>query len=163
MSLTFSYLSPCYSSPKMGIRGPASYDYAIRLDPQDFRPYQALGSVQFRQQQLQSAEDHYKKAADLGSLAPWLRFRLGRIAQKKQQYDEAIRYFEAAIALNAKSPAFHIACGEACLQQSQLKEATAAQNSHHKAIEKGSKAPQSRFHLARIAQAQGDSDAAYYW
>lgn len=109
-----------------------AFNRAIALDPDDVRPYQFLAEVNFAQQTFASAKSNYQKAIELGSKAPWVHIKLGRIAQQENNASEAIEYFQKAIALNDQNPQFHYFLGTAYQAQG---DSAQASSSYHKALE----------------------------
>ena len=102
------------------------YRHALSINPNHAGAYQARGNFLFTQQDYEAARSSFEQAIELGSAAPIVRFRLGRIAQKQNQHKKAIGYFKEAIALNDQNPAFYVACGDSYLKCEQSEQAITA-------------------------------------
>lgn len=136
------------------------FNQVLDLNPESREAHQGLGEVEFARKQFQQAEKHYRKAIELGSKAPFIRFKLGRIAQQDGHKQEALKYYKEAIALNGKNPNFHVACGNIYLQQ---KELDLAEESYKSALALKN-LPVASFKLGQVAQQRGllDTAISYY-
>ena len=93
----------------------------------------------------------------LGSKAPQVYSRLGKIAYRQKNFAEAVDYLEAAIALAPRNANFHLACGDAYLKQKQFDQAI---ESYQQAIALDPKNVSSYHQLGEAQLAQKQFEAA---
>ncbi len=72
----------------------------------------STGIAFFEAGQINQAEKHFKEMLQTTNENPEVYYYLGKIAFQKDQYDNALEYFEKAIALNSNDARFHEMLGE---------------------------------------------------
>ena len=79
----------------------ALYKRAIELDPHLAIAYTNLGNIRFRRGDDTGAEQLYKRALDVDSSQPEAHYNLGYVMLERGDANEAVPYFETAIARRA--------------------------------------------------------------
>lgn len=102
------------------------YKSALELDPEFADAYFKLGYLYFSQEKYADAEHAWLEYARRDSSEDFLFVNLGEVAIKLGKNDQALRYFQKALALNPNSdPAYH-SMGQFYLLQGKLYDAEAA-------------------------------------
>jgi tetratricopeptide (TPR) repeat protein len=133
------------------------YGQAIEKDPGWFPPYEFQGEVQFDANELALAAQSYQKAVELGSCAPWVRFKLGQIAHRQGEFEQALACYTEATELDANWFPPYEFMGEILFERDQLDQ---AQMNYEKAIALGSQAPWAHVKLGKIAERGNQTENA---
>jgi Flp pilus assembly protein TadD len=98
---------------------------SIRTDESHGAAHRELGHMLWRTGELMAAEQHVRRALELGPGDAWAHNYLGHLLVGREALDEATSEFRKAIALSP-TPFFHTSLGDALAKQGDLVEAEQA-------------------------------------
>ena len=87
------------------------FKYAIQLDPNNYKAYNALGIVELRQGNIDAARENIQKALNLAPQYAVAIDNMGTVYLAEQNMSKAEQYFKKAIEVNQNSPSayYHMA------------------------------------------------------
>lgn len=127
------------------IQQPNPYVTETTTIPADARSTFVVASYLLRDGNLKDARTQFKKLTEKYPTlsGPW--FKLGAIAEKREKYDEAVKYYEKAISVNRNNVNAYIALGLLHRRQGYFSD---AQNTYIKALNVWNDFPEAHLDLA---------------